>query len=299
MHLQYRNMRTFCITAELLSFKDAAEKLYLTASAISHQIKDLESFYDIKLFVRGTRSIKLTPEGKAFYDQISGHFDAIDEATASLKYGNRRSTLLVQMPEFFASELFLPRIAEFTELHKDIDLHIDMLATGEKISPKADIGITLSSRLLNKQQSERIFPIHYIPACSPALYESLAPLDHKKFAPDRILLHKARPLAWEVWATNAGFKQLPKTQIMLLDSMFALIKAAEEGLGVALIPMPVSKGRFETGTLVPLFTNVLRTEDYYNVISQPNIRNEAASRALWHWIIETFSTEGERISSVA
>ena len=86
---------------------------------------------------------------------------------------------------------------------------------------------------------------------------------------------------------------------MLLDSMFGLIKAAEEGLGVALIPMPVSKGRFETGTLVPLFANVLKTEDYYNVITQPNVRNEVASQALWQWIIETFRTEDERISSVA
>ncbi|MFT7128932.1 MAG: LysR family glycine cleavage system transcriptional activator [Gammaproteobacteria bacterium] len=290
MHTQYRNLRTFCITAELLSFKHTADQLCLTASAISHQIKELESFYDVKLFVRGTRVIYLTPEGKTLYDDIKLHFCAIDKATTSLKTQKTRSTLFVQMPEFFASELFLPRIAEFSESNKDIDLHLDTLASGEKISPNADIGIILTSRSVDGQSSRHIFPIHYVPACSPELYNQLAPIDFDNFMPDRILLHKARPLAWKMWAQNAGLKTIPTSQIMLLASMFSLVKAAEEGLGIALIPMPLSQSRFDKGTLVPLFKNVLQTQDYYNVISQPNDSNERASRALWQWIIQTFST---------
>ena len=299
MQMQYRNLRTFCVTAELLSFKDAAEKLCLTPSAISHQIKDIELFYDTKLFTRGTREIKLTQQGKKFYDQINSHFIAIDEASILLKTDSPRSTLFVQMPEFFASELFLPRIAEFSEANKNIDLHLEMLASGEKISPKADLAVILTSRLLDTTHSKRIFPIHYIPACSPDLQRHLEKTQINAFAPDRILLHKARPLAWDMWAQYSGLKKMPQTQIVLLDSMFALIKAAEEGLGVALIPMPLSNSRFETGKLVRLFDGELKSQDYYNVITQPNIDNETSSRALWQWMIQTFSTEPENFSSVA
>ena len=299
MQTQYRNLRTFCVTAELLSFKDAAEKLSLTASAISHQIKDLESYYDVQLFVRGTRSIELSVEGKKLHNRIRLHFDAIDQASTELKSGTRTASLQVQMPEFFASEIFLPRIAEFSERYKTIDLHIDMLDSGKSIDPKTDIGIILTSRGSDNQTSKRIFPIHYVPACSPYLYERLTITELDTFAPERILLHKARPLAWEMWAHNAGLSDIPKAQIVLLDSMFALIKAAEEGVGVALIPMPVSRSRFESGKLVPLFDEILKTRDYYTVITQPNIRNQAASHALWQWIIETFSTEPEEYSSVA
>jgi len=240
--------------------------------------------------VRKTRSIALTTEGKSLFDEIKHHFDAIDEATTSLISGNLRSTLFVQMPEFFASEIFLPRITEFSESNRNIDLHLNTLAAGEGISPTADLGIVLTGRRLDDKNAKRIFPIHYIPACSPALYEKLAPLDYENFLPDRILLHKARPRAWEMWAQDAGLTKIPTTQIMLLDSMFALIKAAEEGVGVALIPMPLSHSRFEKGTLVPLFKHTLKTEDYYNVIIQPNARNELSSQALGNWIIKTFAT---------
>lgn len=65
-----RGLRSFCVASKCLSFKHAATQLFLTPSAISHQIKQLEAQLGITLFKRGTRLIELTSAGKQFYQSI-------------------------------------------------------------------------------------------------------------------------------------------------------------------------------------------------------------------------------------
>ena len=68
-----------------LSFKKAAEELYLTPSAISHQIKALEEHLDITLFKRLTRGVQLTPAGVNYLEVVKDVFQRLDHGTMSLK----------------------------------------------------------------------------------------------------------------------------------------------------------------------------------------------------------------------
>lgn len=79
MQTPIRGLRSFCFAARTLSFKDAANQLYLTPSAISHQIKQLEEQLGIELFERQTRSIRLTAAGKNFYDSVSPLIKALEK----------------------------------------------------------------------------------------------------------------------------------------------------------------------------------------------------------------------------
>ena len=65
-----RGLRSFCVAAQCLSFKKAAEQLYLTPSAISHQVKQLEQQLGVNLFKRQTRAIELTLTGQQFYKTV-------------------------------------------------------------------------------------------------------------------------------------------------------------------------------------------------------------------------------------
>ncbi len=65
-----RGLRSFCVASKCLSFKHAASQLFLTPSAVSHQIKQLETQLGTSLFKRGTRTIELTSAGKQFYQSI-------------------------------------------------------------------------------------------------------------------------------------------------------------------------------------------------------------------------------------
>ncbi|MGY8783980.1 MAG: LysR family transcriptional regulator [Pseudomonadales bacterium] len=293
MQTQHRGLRTFCTAAEHLSFKKAANELSLTPSAVSHQISDLEEELGTKLFKRLTRSISLTQDGSHLYREINPYLRAIDNATTKIRRQKTRYPLLVQMPEFFASELLMPRMNEFSEAYPDIDLRIEGIGITDDLNPAADINILLSRKTPNAIKVAKLFPIRYIPACSREQkkkweLEGISELAAIKKA--TILLHKARPKAWEQWAKNAGVEGLRPKKIIYVDSMFALSRAAEQGVGIALMPLPVSQDWFDSGSLVALHESHLVTEDYYWLILNGN-SNRKISLVFWHWLIKTFNPQ--------
>ena len=101
MPANLRGLQTFCLAARHLSFKKAADALCLTASAVSHQISDLEAQLEFKLFHRQTRCIALTEKGEKLFDAVSPSLQAIDEAIDSAKHEHVRIPLLVQVPGVF------------------------------------------------------------------------------------------------------------------------------------------------------------------------------------------------------
>jgi LysR family transcriptional regulator, glycine cleavage system transcriptional activator len=293
MQTQHKGLRTFCTAAEHLSFKKAANELSLTPSAVSHQISDLEEDLGTKLFKRLTRSISLTQDGSHLYREINPYLRAIDDATTKIRKQNTRYPLLVQMPEFFASELLMPRMNEFSEAYPDIDLRIEGLGITDDPNPAADINIVLSRKTPSAIKVAKLFPIRYIPACSLEQkkkweLEGITELAAIKKA--TILLHKARPNAWEQWAENAGVVGLRPKKIIYVDSMFALSRAAEQSVGIALMPLPVSQDWFDSGSLVALHESHLVTEDYYWLILNGN-SNRKISLVFWHWLIKTFNPQ--------
>lgn len=295
MQTQHRGLRTFCTAAELLSFKKAANELCLTASAVSHQISDLEEDLGTKLFQRKTRSVSLTNEGCHLFEEIHPYLEAIDNALDTVKQNSGKQRLLIQMPEFFASELLIPRISEFSEQHENIDLRIESMDTSESLNPIADINIVLSQHTPPATHVKKLFPISYIPACSCQQFEQwqsegIDPVDAVESA--TILLHKARPNAWTQWAKRAGISKRKTKQIIFVDSMFALARAAEKGVGVALVPMPVSQAWFDTGALVPLHETNLVTKDYYWMVLNDDSKDNKSVKVLWDWIAEIFPEHG-------
>jgi LysR family transcriptional regulator, glycine cleavage system transcriptional activator len=292
MQIQHRGLRTFCTAAEHLSFKKAANQLCLTPSAVSHQISDLEEELGTKLFKRLTRSISLTQDGTHLYREINPYLRAIDEATQKIKKKKKRYQLLVQMPEFFASELLMPRINEFSETYPDVDLRIEGLGITDEPNPAADINIVLSRKTPNAIKAEKLFPIRYVPACSAKQmkqWQAEGTTDLAAINKATILLHKARPNAWEQWAANAGITDLRPKKIIYVDSMFALSRAAEQSVGIALIPLPVSQEWFDSGSLVALHESHLVTEDFYWLTLNGN-SNRKVSLTFWRWLVATFNS---------
>ena len=293
MQTQHRGLRTFCTAAEHLSFKKAANELSLTPSAVSHQISDLEEDLGTKLFKRLTRSISLTQDGSHLYREINPYLRAIDDATTKIRKQNTRYPLLVQMPEFFASELLMPRMNEFSEAYPDINLRVEGLGITDDPNPAADINIVLSRKTPNAIKVAKLFPIRYIPACSLEQkekweLEGITELAAIKKA--TILLHKARPNAWEQWAENAGVAGLRPKKIIYVDSIFALSRAAEQSVGIALMPLPASQDWFDSGSLVALHESHLVTEDYYWLVLNGN-SNRKISLFFWHWLIKIFNPQ--------
>ncbi len=301
MQMQHRGLRTFCTAAEHLSFKKAADELCITPSAVSHQINDLESQLGTKLFQRLTRSISLTNAGSHLFEEINPCLAAIDHALATVKNNSRKEQLLIQMPEFFASELLIPRISDFSEKYADIDLRIESMDSSDSINPAADVNILLSRKRPSGNHVKQLFPISYIPACSRRQFDSWARngiTAAEGIRSSTVLLHKARPNAWRQWAKLAGLSELKSKQIIFVDTMYALARATEKGVGVALVPMPVSRSWFDSGALVSLHSTHLVTKDFYWMVLKEGSVERKSSQLLWNWVSELFQGMDEKYSSV-
>ncbi|MCT9872552.1 LysR family transcriptional regulator, partial [Paenarthrobacter aurescens] len=83
----------FDAAARHLSFTKAAEELFVTQAAVSHQIKSLEDFLGLKLFRRRNRSLLLTEEGQSYYLDIKEIFSALNDATRKLQARSAKGAL--------------------------------------------------------------------------------------------------------------------------------------------------------------------------------------------------------------
>jgi len=107
------------------------------------------------------------------------------------------------------------------------------------------------------------------PACSPAYLDDHALDEPRALGACTLIVHKSRPDAWNDWLAACATVLDSQPRVIELDSMFAVARAAERGLGVALVPIPLSDAWLRSGALVNPFASVLETgERYYFVHRQ-------------------------------
>ncbi len=278
----------FCTAARYLSFKMAADELCITPSAVSHQIKALEDRAGSLLFERRTRAIVLTTAGATLYSQVDPLLRALDGVTTEfLRKGRQpRRTLRIALPPFFASEMFIPRLAEFSADHPLIDVRIDTTSVrGSDYAPGSDASVLLLSDSPSAEyHGAALFRLKLAPACAPALMDG-GRLTRESIHDKVLIVHKSRPHAWNDWFQAVGDDLQVQPRTMYLDSMFAVARAAEQGLGIALVPTPLIDAWFSSGALIRLSEICLDTgEQYYFLHSG----DDPDTRALQEWALETF-----------
>jgi len=108
-----------------LSFKKAAEELFLTPSAISHQIKALEENLGIELFIRLTRGVQLTPAGKQYLGVVQKVFQTLDKGTTSLKQQFSSGSLRITTFTAMTNNIIIPNLSLFQTEYPEFVLDID------------------------------------------------------------------------------------------------------------------------------------------------------------------------------
>ncbi|GGP61484.1 transcriptional regulator GcvA [Shewanella algicola] len=291
LHTSMRGLRCFCVAAECLSFKETAKKLYLTPSAVSHQIKQLEEALNQQLFIRQTRSIALTEVGSRFYQAIEPVMQQLVNTVSEFNQSDRMLEISISMPEFFASELFMPKLIGWSSKYPNINLKLETIKSRTDTIKHTDVSIMLSGKQQTTNDIYDLFPITYIPACNPQLHSELASQGFNALTKVPLILHKARPYAWHQWAESVGLDGFQPKQIIQLDSMFSVARAAEQGLGVALIPLPISQAWFDNKTLIPLFRHPLFSHDRYYLVRHTNEQQGPEVQLLIDWILKSFHDE--------
>jgi LysR family glycine cleavage system transcriptional activator len=283
-----RGLRSFCVASKCLSFKHAAAQLFLTPSAVSHQIKQLEEQLGFVLFIRGTRSIELTSSGKQFYQSIQPIIHQLESTISEFTHSQQNKTIVISLPEFFASELFIPRLSEWSEKNPEINLQLETIKSGSEPSQVADLSIVLANGKPNASIVHELFPVRYAPACNKKLYKKLKNMGVSALKKTPLILHRSRPWSWHQWADNVNIDDFDPKQIIQFDSMFGVARAAQQGMGIALVPLPISKTWFSEQLLVKLFEQELNTNDRYYLIQHENMESKTELTLFANWVKETF-----------
>jgi LysR family transcriptional regulator, glycine cleavage system transcriptional activator len=285
----YKLLKTFQVAAKLQSFKAAAEELFVTPSAISHQIKALEEQLGVALFERGVRALTLTDAGAHYLEHINDIFAKLESVTEQLQVRYGRSIIRLNVPPFFANELLLPRLASFSQTREETDIRIETTFSAPKAHPsEADLSIVWGTGPWEGLTVHELFPLSYIAACSPDfLLEN--PIDtYGDLNGKTLLQHEERRDAWERWALHLGISPIKPNRLIRLDTMSAVVRAAEQGVGVALVPSRLSANRFVTGGLVKVFDAEWTTNESYVLLHRPEDHAREDLQEFTQWILSEF-----------
>src|SRR5216110_1060122 len=205
----------FEAAARHLSFTKAGEELYLTQSAVSRQIKDLEDQLGVPLFQRRHRALSLTEAGQQFYAGAAQVITTMRAATERLRaQAGKRRPLAVTTTASFAALWLIPRLAGFTRDHPHVDVRITADTRVQDLERDGlDLAIRHGPASLAGPNAIRLFGERVFPVCSPKLLKKL-PLRTPADLKNHTLLQYDDPetrhpwLHWKTWFEVAGIADL-------------------------------------------------------------------------------------------
>jgi LysR family glycine cleavage system transcriptional activator len=279
-------LRAFSVAARQLSFKVAADALFLTPSAVSHRIRDLERHLGQRLFVRKTRAIELTDAGSALLEEVEPLLAGLDAAVGRATRRASRRTLRICAPPFLANALLIPSLPSFYGLQPRIDVAVSAAEPLPTEHPAhADVSIVIRAEPPDGTITTRLFAPRFVAATARALAPVAREHGRHLFERQRRIVYGARAGLWTRWFEASGIPPAAGRGVIEVDRLPDAIAAAERGLGVALVPTFVCERRLRGGRLQRISDVEVETGDAYFLVFRPQDRSRPEVRALASWAI--------------
>lgn len=270
------------------SFKLAAEELNVTHSAVSHQIKGLETDLGVRLFDRHTRRVDLTEAGRQYFIPIRQALDRMRVASDTVRQSAQIRTLTVQVYVTMAMRWFLTRLTEFHTLNPDIDVQ---LSTTDKDWAFNRGGVDAAFLYVRKREPGMYYRFLYsgrmFPVVSPKLLQENHVLDHVRDLITLPLLSVYTAVDdWSIYLAAAGVPEPPVLNNVSYDSYILALEAAAAGEGVAMAEMAFVRADLESGRLVrPFDLTVDRPGDWYFACEKGR-ENEPRIKQFENWLAQ-------------
>ena len=280
----------FEAAARHLSFTKAGEELFLTQSAVSRQIKELEDQLGAALFHRRHRALALTEPGQQFYAAAAQVLTTMRAATERLRsQAGRRRPLSVTTTHSFAALWLIPRLAGFTRDHPGVDVRITAETKVQDLERDGlDLALRHGPASLAGPNAVRLFGEKVFPVCSPRLLKK-TPLEKPADLRHHILLQYDDPdgrhpwLHWKTWLEVERISELRPAGTLSFSGYEQIIPAALAGHGVALGRSPLVKDLLASRELVaPFKSQADPARAYFAIVSKTAAsRPEVAAFLEW------------------
>ena len=289
-------LRAFEAAGRLLSVTHAAREMSVTQSAVSHQIKALESWLGVALVAREGRRLALTTAGAALLPGLTRALDLMAQSTAGIERLTRRGTLVVNATSTLASQWLIPRLAGFCAQMPGLDVqlvttlgHLDFEPAQYDVSIRCFADSELAA--LPARAGWRdvalgpFIPDKLTPVCSPALLAGDGAMESPQGLARHTLLHsRSTPVAWQRWLEEAGAPGLQPAGDLVFDHAHLSVQAAIQGLGVALGNPRFLGDALAGGLLVMPFAQRLSGEKNYYWLRPARAADDPVSAAFCAWL---------------
>ena len=286
-------LRAFEAAARLGSFKAAADELAVSPTAVSHQIRALETLTGVPLFHRQVRRVTLTDAGARLFPVARDGFDALEAVLAQLMHAPVRAQVCVSATNAFTIKWLVPRMASFRRRHPDIDLQLQATdAVVDLRSSGVDIAVRYGRGPYAGLHTEPLFTDRFAPVANPRLgVRTPADLAHVpliQFSWKRA--HAGNP-TWEAWFAAAGLPwRLPAGALKFSDEGHA-IQAAVAGHGMAMVSLALVADELAAGHLVQPFGPEIDGYTYHLALPADRPPRPAV-RAVADWLREAAAPRG-------
>lgn len=224
------------------SFGGAAQVLDMSQSGVSRAVARLETRLGIRIFERTTRSVRLTEEGRHFYEQVMPLIGALAEVTSSAAGDAQmvQGRLRINVDPLFARFILGPRLGPFLDSYPDLEL--DMRSKedlGDLVADGFDLALRFGHPLPSSLVARKLFDTRVLAMASPAYLERFGhPTDPRELenTPHRCILFRepvtGKPFAWEFHQKRKQLTVKPQGQLTVNDPG-TVYSACLAGLGIA------------------------------------------------------------------
>ncbi len=303
--LPLNNLNTFAAAAENLSFQKAAESLYVTPSAVSHQVRNLEQILGYKLFDRLDKKVKLTAQGERLFNDIRVPIKQLHEAGRKAFRGLEDNALALSVAPVFVTGWLLPRLKDFYACHPDINLSV--IATTDMIdfdSDPFDASIRMGKGDWKNLLSYRLFNREIVAVCHPALLMANKKLKANKKLEDNIKLkatkklftpleisnhslvsNSSMPGLWEEWFQSAKIEIPDGTGVKLqVQNSAQVVEVLQTGDSIGLIDRNFIISDIKSGRLTIACEHVLQGDKGYYLTAPKSAEILPSFQTFKNWL---------------
>ncbi|MFP3557583.1 transcriptional regulator GcvA [Paraburkholderia sp. SIMBA_049] len=287
-------LKAFEAAARHLSLTQAAIELHVTQVAVSRQVKLLEDHVGTQLFIRGNRSITLTPQGERLQRRLGPAFDEIESAIKSINGRTRREVLSIQAYTTFAQRWLIPLMSRFREEHPEIEVRLSTsTAPVDFERQNVDAAIRSGNGDWPGLAADYLAPIELMPVIGRKLLRHGTPLATPADLRRHTLLHSlARPDDWASWLASVGEKKIDGYDGLKFESSALAFEAAVQGMGVAIGSRVLISEALAEGTLIAPFALTCRLSSNYYLVRPAGRTASRSLRIFRQYLLDELQRRG-------
>ena len=249
----------------------------MTQSAISHQIKTLESYLDQPLFIRDKRKVILSDAGQALLATTEQCLEVLGKGLQRLEHFKKPNQLIVHTSSWFASNWLVPRLIEFRREHVDIDVWLyttDMEPDLELA--EVHLAILHGSGQWPELSATPLLRDTLVPLCAPAHPLMQEPNPGPRNLLEHELLHGEQEENWNSWFGRFGIADANPVSGANFSNPAHMLQAATSGQGIALASLVLAADLIDAGKLVsPVPCGMTSSSGYYLVSREEGLKSKS------------------------